>query len=47
MATSFQDRNSIADILKTIRNMPNSTSIETKFDARQMRDKAMMRGFAL
>jgi site-specific recombinase XerC len=35
MATSFQDRNSIADILLTIRNMPNSTLIE-------MRDKAMI-----
>ena len=35
MATNFQDRNSIADILSTIRNMSNSTPIET-------RDKAMI-----
>ena len=28
MATSFQDRNSIADIVKTIRNMSNSTPME-------------------
>lgn len=35
MSTSFQDRNQVADILKTIRKMPNSTPIE-------MRDKAMI-----
>ena len=42
LATSYQESYEISEILSTIRKMPTNTLIETKFDARQMRDKAMI-----
>jgi site-specific recombinase XerD len=42
LATHYQESYEVSEILETIRKMPINTLIETKFDARQMRDKAMI-----